>query len=279
MRVTVNEQRRLMRLRWLRHLPAIPLPIRVPHVGWWLARNDVCGQSLVLNAYEKQERVVVESMLAAGMTVLDIGAHHGVYTLLASRKVGPNGRVLAFEPSVRERNRLIKHLRLNRCRNVQVQSVALGSKPGWAELFVVEEVETGCNCLQVPRVSQTVTGTPVFVDTLDNCLLRRGIDRVDFMKLDVEGAELEVLKGAGRLLKRADRPIILAEVEDIRTAAWGYQAREIVEFLRQYDYRWFRLANGHLCPVETDCSSFNENLLGLPVGRQLPFEFCAMAGA
>jgi FkbM family methyltransferase len=57
---------------------------------------------------------------------LDIGAHHGLYTLLASRRVGRRGMVVAFEPSPRERRRLAKHLRVNRCANVEVEACAVG---------------------------------------------------------------------------------------------------------------------------------------------------------
>lgn len=259
-----------MLLRWLRHVPAVPLPVYAPGIGWWLARNDVCGQAMLTNAYEFRERRFVESLLRPGMTVLDIGAHHGLYTLLASRRVGPHGSVLAFEPSLRERNHLIRHLRVNGCRNVRVESVALGSAAGWSELFVVEDLETGCNCLRPPRVSQSTIRMPVFLETMDNWLYRRGIDRVDFIKLDVEGAELGVLEGAARLLRRPDRPMILAEVEDLRTGVWGYAAREIVGFLRQYGYAWFRFTDKGLRPIENDCGTWNENLLAIPPGHELP---------
>ena len=164
---------------------------------------------------------------------------------------------------------MIKHLRFNGCKNVQVESVALGDVPGWSELFVVEDLETGCNCIRAPKVSQSTTRIPVFLETLDNSLSRRGIDRVDFIKLDVEGAELGVLKGAVRLLRRPDRPMILAEVEDLRTEIWGYAAREIVSFLRQYAYAWFRLTDKGLRPIEDDCGTWNENLLGIPLGHEL----------
>lgn len=268
-RKPMKEQRRLMLLRWLRCVPAIPVPIRVPRIGWWLARNDTCGQAMLTDSYESRVRRFVENLLQAGMTVLDIGAHHGLYTLLASRKVGVRGRVLAFEPSARERNNLLQHLRLNRCTNVDVESVALGGESGQGELYVVEGMETGCNCLRPPHVSEPTTKVSISIETLDGCLRRRGIEHADFIKIDVEGAELEVLKGATGLLKRPPRPIILAEVEDLRTAAWGYPAREIVDFLRQYDYRWFRVAEAGLQPVSDDYRSFNENLVAVPQEREL----------
>ena len=85
------------------------------------------------------------------MIVLDIGAHHGFYTLLASRKVGKKGKVIAFEPSPRKRRKLIWHCRLNRTDNVWIESCALGSFDGEAELFLVKGKETGCNSLRPPE--------------------------------------------------------------------------------------------------------------------------------
>ncbi len=65
------------------------------------------------------------------------------------------------------------------------------------------------------------------------------ISQVDFIKMDVEGGELDILKGAAGLLSRRPRPVILAEVADERTSAWGYSASEIYDFLVKLDYQWF----------------------------------------
>jgi len=268
-----KEQRRCLLLRWLRHVPGIPVLVRVPQIGWWLARNDACGHAMLSNAFENRERRFVDSVLKTGMTVLDIGAHHGLYTLLASRKVGPRGLVVAFEPSTRERKCLLKHLRLNRCKNVEVEAVALGCESGLGELFVVEGLETGCNCLRPPNVSEPTIRVSVPVDTLDDYLARRGINRADFIKIDVEGAELEVFKGATGLLIRQPRPVILAEVEDVRTAVWGHPAKAFVDFLRQYGYRWFRFSETGLQPVGEHCSQFNESLIAVPRERELDLAF------
>jgi FkbM family methyltransferase len=219
---------------------------------------------MLTDSFEARERRFVERLLQPGMTMLDIGAHHGLYTLLASRKLGVRGRVLAFEPSARERNYLLTHLRLNRCRNVDVESLALGRKAGKEELFVVEGMETGCNCLRPPRVSEPTFKVPVDVETLDNYLEHRGIEHVDFVKIDVEGAELEVFKGATHLLKQRPRPIILAEIEDLRAGAWNHSAKETVDYLRQHDYDWFRFEGASLEPVKADRREFNENLVALP---------------
>jgi len=199
------------------------------------------------------------------MIVLDIGAHHGFYTLLLAHLVGSNGQVFAFEPSPRERKALLRHISLNRCRNVRVQALALGGVEKEAELYVVQGNQTGCNSLRPPIVLSSVSPIAVQVTSLDVWLKEQKLDRVDFIKLDVEGGELEVLKGAANLLERRLRPVILAEVQDIRTLAWGHGAKEVIDYLVQKGYKWFRLSeNGSLHELDTKQHTFDGNFVAVP---------------
>jgi FkbM family methyltransferase len=200
--------------------------------------------------------------------VIDVGAHHGFYTLLGSKKIGHAGRVLAFEPSPRERKKLLRHLMLNQCSNVKILDCALGRAEGTANLFIVDGAETGCNSLRPPNASQPNQTFPVRVLSLDGCLEREGIEHVDFVKLDVEGAEIEVLNGATHLLDRRPRPVLLCEVQDIRTAPWGYPARAIIDFLRQRGFQWFSLSDGQgLSPIASDQAEFDGNYVAVPEER------------
>jgi hypothetical protein len=96
-----------------RIFPKMPIPLRLPCGVWWLAEENFLDQQLLFGEFETMERRFVERLLRRDMTVVDVGAHHGLYTLLASKCVGWHGRVIAIEPSPRERGRLGKHLRLN----------------------------------------------------------------------------------------------------------------------------------------------------------------------
>ncbi|MEM3485862.1 MAG: FkbM family methyltransferase [Candidatus Methanomethyliaceae archaeon] len=229
-----------------------------------LAWNDVMGQHFrKCDDFEQGEQSFLLQYLAPGMTVLDIGAHHGLYTLLASKKVGEQGRVIAFEPSPRELRRLKWNLLLNRCCNVHIVPYALGSNEGTAELFVCLGQETGCNSLRPPAVNEPVSKIRVPITTVDHYLERIGVDKVDFMKLDVEGAELEVLRGAVQLLE-GTRPLILCELADLRTEPWGYSSIQIYDFLRSRGYKWFSITPGgklRSCPRK---DRFHENLLAVP---------------
>jgi FkbM family methyltransferase len=219
----------------------------------WRAENDACGRAILRGRFENAERQFVERYLELGMTALDIGAHHGFYSLLASKKVGRNGRVVAFEPSPRERERLTRHLAWNTCSNVCVEEAALGETEGRADFFIVTSKETGCNSLREPKTKHPTRRLQVQVKRLDDYLRTSQIERVDFIKLDVEGAELSVLKGAGEVLENRPRPVLLCEVQDLRTKAWGYPALEIIKFLASRGYDWFMLLeDGSLRMVNTN---------------------------
>jgi FkbM family methyltransferase len=139
------------------------------------------------NGFEEVEVRFVQRLLRPGMTVLDIGAHHTLYTFLSAKRVGRRGRVIAFEPSPRECRRLTKHVRVNRCRNVKVEACAVGDASGEAELFMVDGFRDWGNSLRPPAVP---------VRRLDDVLAERGIEHVDFIKLDAEGGELAVPGGS-----------------------------------------------------------------------------------
>jgi FkbM family methyltransferase len=251
--------------RWIRYLPGIPLPLRLPFGAWWLLENDFASAALLEGHFEEPERAFVARYLKLGMTVLDIGAHKGLYSLISAFKVGNYGRVFAFEPSPRERKRLKQHIRLNRCGNVCVLDFALGESEGDADLFVIQGTETGCNSLRRPDVAQPFEAIRVPVRTLDAVLCEQGISGVDFVKLDVEGAELSVLKGAAQLLKSAHRPLVLCEVQDQRTAPWGYAARCILEYLCSCGYSWFRLdETGVPRPLPMSNAQYDGNFVAIP---------------
>jgi FkbM family methyltransferase len=263
-----DEKARSLYFRWVRMFPRIPVPARLPFGGWWLARNDYIGAMLFYGGFEDSECSFAVRFLRSGMTVLDIGAHHGYYTLLASRKVGSEGRVVAFEPSPRERRRLNLHLRLNGCRNVETEDCALGETEGTAQLHLVLGNESGCNSLREPAVTEQTELVPVRIERLDRVLQERRIGQVDFIKLDVEGAELSVLKGATELLHRRPRPVIVAEVQDIRTNPWGYAAKEIVRYLYNFDYQWFRAySGGHLEEIDMEQENYEGNFVAIPEER------------
>ncbi|MEM3433753.1 MAG: FkbM family methyltransferase [Candidatus Methanomethyliaceae archaeon] len=252
---------------WFTVTSYLPHPVRLPYGVWILTWHDVMGENIRRGEFEEGERRFVERFLRPGQVVFDIGSHIGFYTLLAAKLVGKTGRVVAFEPSARERHRLRLNLLLNRCHNVCIVPYALGNSEGTAELYVCLGRETGCNSLRPPVVNEPVSKVQVPITTLDHHVEKTGIGKVDFVKMDVEGAELHVLDGAKKLLRNKPRPVLMYEAADIRTSAWGYPAKEIYDFLHDREYRIFSvLADGRLftCPRK---DTYHENLIAVPVER------------
>lgn len=257
-----------LRRAWTRWLPGCPVLLRCEPGLWWIARDDGVSEELFTGVFEVDERRFVAGFLKPGMVVLDVGAHSGYYTLLASRLVGPRGRVFAFEPSPRERQRLRQHLWLNRCRNVIVEPVALSDRPGEADLFVFDR-STGFNSLR-PADARAATPVAVPLKTLDAFFAAGAFSSVDLVKMDIEGAELAALRGAEQTF-RAARPVLLCEVHDKRTAPWGYAARDIIDLVTAWGYRWYRLGRGGtLAPIGAGEAAFFGNAVALPTEQPPP---------
>lgn len=250
---------------WNFIFPFIPLLVRLPSGSWWIAVNDFNSDSIFTGDYEIGETKFVSNFLKEEMVVLDIGAHDGYYTLLASKKVGEKGKVIAFEPSPKERKLLHLNLKINMCKNVKVESYALSSQVGESTFYVVVGHDTGCNSLKLPRVSEPTKEIKVSTTTLDDYLKGANINSVDFIKIDAEGAELEIFKGSKRFFEKSTHPIILCEVSDYRAQPWGYLASDIIHFLETYGYNWFGLNyKGQIVKRE---ESETYNLVAIPKSK------------
>ena len=248
--------------------PEFPVPFRLPFGSWWLARDGVLDDVLLEGVFENDELEFVDRFLEPGMTVLDIGAHHGLYSLLASKRVGGTGRVISFEPSPRERRLLEQHLKLNSCKNVHVESVAVSDSAGTSSLYLVDGTEDGCNSMRMPATAQRTRRVEIETISLDEFADEMGLAEVDFVKLDVEGAELSMLRGAHRFLARQQRPVMLIEVQDIRCAPWGYRAKDVIRLLCEKGFGWYGFFRAQgLSKVAEDLESYDANLIAVPQER------------
>ena len=213
----------------------------VPHFDATLGFFDYCGHDL-------GDLRFLWRNLKPGAVFLDIGAHHGVYSVVAAKKLGANGVVAAFEPSVREYRRLRIHLRLNRLGSVRAEPLALGSAACTQKFFQITNGDNTRGGFRPPASEDRVSEISVETVRLDDYVSQFPLARVDFVKLDVEGGEREVLQGASRVLTKF-RPVFICEVLDATTQAWGYKAREIIQMLESFDFTWFDIrSDGSLVP-------------------------------
>ena len=150
-----------------------------------------------------------------------------------------------------------------------VESLALSAQPGQRSFFVVQSGFTTMNSLIPPPTPFPLQEIQVPTVTLDAYCRENGSPRVDVIKVDIEGGERELFFGARELLSSA-RPLLICEVLDWVTQPWGYQAREIVTHLKQYDYEWFDFReDGRLQPHrEREQYPEIKNYLAVPHEKQ-----------
>jgi FkbM family methyltransferase len=243
----------------LAKLPYVPVPVRLEIAPgeslrfWWSYLVGFYSEDRALFDYwggDADDLRFLWRTLKPGNTFLDVGAFHGVYSIVAGKRVTPAGRVIAFEPSPRDRRRLQLHLRWNAIRPAKVEPFAVGAESSETPFFQVISGDPTRNGLKPPASDDAVTKITVQTISLDQYISEKNIQRIDVMKLDVEGGELEVLRGAAKMFARF-RPILICEVLDETTLVWGYPARDIISFLSDADYLWFECAaDGTLIPHE-----------------------------
>jgi FkbM family methyltransferase len=244
----------------LSKVPYFPVPIRLTlseqlSLSFWWSRlvpyHDPNRKFLDYWGHDAGDLRFLWRALEPEMTFLDVGANLGAYSLVAAHKLADNGCVIAFEPGPRESARLKLHFRWNglRAPEARMERVSLGAHTGEQKFFeVLTGGDTSRNGLRPPQIDDAVREVATSVITLDRYAAKRGLTRIDFIKLDVEGGEMDVLRGASASLLR-HRPILICEVLDLATAPWGYPAREIVSALADYGYRWFDVnRDGSLSP-------------------------------
>jgi FkbM family methyltransferase len=182
----------------------------------------------------------VQRLVLPGDTCLDVGANIGWYTLLLARVAGPAGRVYALEPDPRAHARLLENVGLNLwARNVAAHQLAVADAPGTSTLFVTPEALYSSLYHQAHGGA---AGEEVRVTTLDAFAEEQGIGPVHFVKCDVEGAEMAVLRGAERLLTREAPPVVQLEVNPQTSTGAGTSTAGMLGWLGERGYRFYRVA-------------------------------------
>lgn len=181
----------------------------------WLSRCRLPDGSDLL--YRPHDHCIIDEVYArdaygresipAGATVIDAGAHIGIFTLMAARRVGASGRVLAFEPSPGSRKILERNVRRNGLSWVRISPAALADAPGTLPFYAADAAAGN-------PVGDTLSPVPgrdpvhVPVLRLDDAFSEAGAAEVALLKIDVEGAELRLLDGAARTLERTRRVVM-----------------------------------------------------------------------
>jgi FkbM family methyltransferase len=163
------------------------------------------------------------------MTTLDIGAHVGYYTLLMAKRVGKEGHVFAFEPNPVVRKYIEQNVQRNGYAQVEISPYALFSKGGFG---ILEGRDNLNSCLSLQSAP---TDRSIQIAVFDQVKKDLGIDRVDLIKMDVEGAELDILHGMRGLIGK-HHPSLIIEVHRNGLIHFQHSESEIREYLKSFGY-------------------------------------------
>ncbi|MDX6676604.1 MAG: hypothetical protein QOE31_656 [Solirubrobacteraceae bacterium] len=226
--------------------------------------------------FEGAELDLLKRYLHPGDSALDVGANIGHFTATIGLAVGPEGRVHAFEPLAANRERLGRTLQLNGIEpRVHVEPAAVTAEPG--EIEIVDYGEGyGSWATTKPaehdlRGERSVEGTAISVAavTLDEHCSKHGIDHVAALKVDVEGAEMDVLDGAEAFLAAGAADLLIVECSDATLVTAGTSSWELADRLGRGRLRTYALSRGRLTPHRTVGWTPFSNVVALsPAGRE-----------
>lgn len=202
-----------------------------------------------------EEERFLANLELKGQTVYDVGAFIGLFTMFFACAVGENGKVIAFEPNPGLCIKIKENLLLNNFHNVKVMQLALGREKK-REILAFPSTIPGVGSIEEHEKIRILnqrgaTTVEVEVNTVDNLIATKKIPKPNFIKIDVQGAELDVLIGARSTIKTC-KPKLLIEVHYIPYVNWKIKnLQRIVDFLIENGYSLYHIESGKKINSET----------------------------
>jgi len=203
-------------------------------VGWRLIRDK---------KFEEEEINCLESYVEEDSVCIDVGANIGIYSIFLARKAS-KGCVHAFEPHPLNRKILQLNAELNGRNNIEIHHFLVGNHEGMIDFSISSDLAYSS---MIPTKRKAETDKIRLPCTTLDALFSHSKKRIDVIKIDTEGAELLVLKGAELLLRNpAIRPrALLIEINRENQIGYGYKAEDIRDFMMQNGYEPYSIVNGH----------------------------------
>ncbi len=231
--------------------------------------SDVVDHGVFFAMHEEGAQALLD-LARPGMSVLDIGTNIGTTLLQLARRVGSEGRVQGFEPEPANFVKARKNLQLNSwAAHAQIANIGLGRQNGTLKMFQVSEKNRGMNRI-LPAGQGEAKAFPsveVSVRVLDEFLQEAQIEKVDLVKIDVEGFELNVLRGASRLLDQM-RPVLFIELDDLNLRDQNASASELVSLLIEHRYNVRRADNGAQVSSHDDFARCHFDVIATPTSPE-----------
>lgn len=206
-------------------------------------RGSAAFDILSFKSYESDELSMILNLLEPGMVFFDIGANIGWHTInIASQN--ETFKIYAFEPINATFNLLKENIYLNNLINVELFNIGLSDKSE-DQIFYFDEHASAFTSSKNNLEKSNIMKITSKVERLDDFLKKNYLTQLDFIKCDVEGAELLVFKGGLASIKKF-QPMVMVEMVRKWTSNFNYHPNEIIQFFSDLNYRCFRLENGKL---------------------------------
>lgn len=240
----------------------------------------IFGSTSYSFATERNEQQLVKNLVKPGMKVFDVGANLGDYSILFSQLVGESGQIYTFEPTSTIFKKLQERAKERNLNNVNLFQKAVFSKNQSIEFHEFSEEYSVWNSIGIPQMQNPVNPQEnipiaktevVEAVTIDSFCQNRGIESIDYLKIDVEGAESDVLLGTISLLQRKAIGFIQFEVSQKMLEGLNRKAEDSFKILIENGYECHRIkSNGKIGDKVVDSNSFYENYIAFP---ELPIHF------
>jgi len=212
----------------------------------WSSRGlpDLLTQHMLLDGfYQREVMLALRHLAKPGRVVLDVGAHHGLMSVVSALTVGPTGQVVAFEPNPLIQDLLRHHLAINRVVAVKLEECGVGDCEGRLPFYARSDAYAWNSSFtrKFADAEGKIEPVQVPVTTID-AYVERTKTIPNIIKIDTEGTEMKVLRGAQRTLQQ-HRPKVIQEINPSSTEAAGLRVADYLEYFKALNYGVFVLPN------------------------------------
>ncbi|MFO0322354.1 MAG: FkbM family methyltransferase [Bacteroidota bacterium] len=210
-------------------------------------RRSAPFEIMNFDVYEKGDSYILHKLIMKDFTVLDIGANIGWYSMNISKQL-ESGNIICFEPIPNTFDILKQNIEINEFKNIEINNLGLSDKDGELIFYLSNNTSVSSSSENITQDQNSIEAK-CRVMTLDNFLKNRLIKKIDFVKCDVEGAELFVYKGGRETIEKF-KPIVFSEMLRKWSAAFGYHPNEIINFFKELNYSCFFTNNDYLKEIK-----------------------------
>lgn len=215
--------------------------------------------------YEPELTDLIKRLFRPGFVVFDVGANNGCHTLIMALMAGDSGKVFAVEPCPKVFEKLVKNISLNGMKNIIPMSCAFSDAAGTSTFYGFEEGASNeaVSSLYASNAGEHPVEFQVDVNTLDHVARQEKLSRLDFVKIDAEGHEYQVLMGAKESVAKY-RPYVVFEYAHRTWSNSGADFNSAQSFFHDNNYTLYEICPHYLTEVKNSLSSIHANILAVP---------------